>query len=348
MARLGSGKGWFCTWPQCPMSVDDFLPSLLVAMPPVKWAVCAQEKHADGNSHLHAAIFLERVFQPRTWDSFDDVTGQHGNYQPMRSVKGSLAYLQKEDPNPLFYGDVPMFGVGSKSKTDKIANMLEDGATMQDVNAEYPGFTLMHKRKMEEYAGWQAGLALKKEKLSWPGLAEYSGSDPVTQSVCDWLNRNMSAPREFKQTQMWLYGPPDSRKTSMCRMLEEFFTIYWTPNSELFYDGYDDDHDLIVMDEFREGKPCEWLNLWLEGSTMMVRRKGLAPVCKRRNQPIIICSNYQPHELYSDATSLACVNARVEVFRLLVPLDLNNMKFVSPVVPQHLSIDEDDEASQLM
>lgn len=345
---LPKSRGWFCTWPQCSMSVDDFLPSLLVNLPPVKWAVVAQEHHEDGSPHLHAAIMLEKFYRSRHYAEFDAITGKHGDYRPMKSQKGSIEYLQKEDPNPLFYGTIPTFGVGSRGKTDEVATMLIDGATVQDVNVVYPGFTLVHKRKMEEYAGWQAGLALKKGKLSWPGLAEYSGNDPVTQSVCDWLNRNLNGLREFKQSQCWLYGPPDSRKTTLCRKLEEFFSIYWTPNSELFYDGYDDDHDLIVMDEFREGKPCEWLNLWLEGSTMMVRRKGQSPVCKRRNQPVIICSNYQPYELYSDATSLACVNARVEVFRLLVPLDLDNLHFCAPLPPLHLEMDSDYDQSQML
>lgn len=203
---------------------------------------------------------------------------------------------------------------------------------------------MIHKRKLEDYIGWQSSLCMKREKAEWPGI-KYRGEDAITQSVCDWLSRNVNCDREFKSRQLWLSGPPDSRKTSLCRKLEAYFHTYWTPNSELFYDGYDDTYELIIMDEFREGKPSEWLNLWLEGSTMMIRRKGQAPVCKRRNQPVIICSNYRPHQIYGEPMAIACLNARIDEIQIVRPLDLDNLKFEAPTPPMHLEIIEssDDE-----
>lgn len=95
------------------MSPDDVLPRILQHLPPVKWCVIAQEHHADGELHIHAAIMLEKNYQPRVWDKFDDCTGQHGNYQAMKSPKGSIDYCHKEDPAPLEYGDIPKFGKGT-------------------------------------------------------------------------------------------------------------------------------------------------------------------------------------------------------------------------------------------
>lgn len=94
------------------MTPDDLLPSILVHLPPVRWCVIAQEHHEDGALHLHAAIMLEKRFQPRVWDRFDNIAGQHGDYQHMKSVKGAIAYLEKEDPCPLVYGKIPTFGKG--------------------------------------------------------------------------------------------------------------------------------------------------------------------------------------------------------------------------------------------
>lgn len=102
------------------MSPDDLLPSILVHLPPVKWCVIAQEHHEDGGLHLHAAIMLERQYQPRVWDKFDDCAGQHGDYQIMKSVKGSLSYLSKEGA-PLVYGAVPVFGKGTQVISKKCA-----------------------------------------------------------------------------------------------------------------------------------------------------------------------------------------------------------------------------------
>lgn len=226
---------------------------------------------------------------------------------------------------------------GAKSTSSKIALAIADGATLEDVFAEYPGFVLMNKRKIEDLSAWQTSLSLKRVKIAFPGV-QYYGEDLQTQSVCDWLSRNLTGDREFKSPQLWLYGPPDSRKTTLCRKLETYFHTYWTPNSELFYDGFDDSYDLVVMDEFREGKPSEWLNLWLEGSYMMVRRKGLAPVSKRRNQPVIVCSNFLPQQLYGEPTALACLQARVIVIRLENPLDIDNIRFEAAQVEQHMEL----------
>lgn len=113
MSRLPNATGWFLTFPQCDISPDDVLPRLLQHLPPVKWCVIAQEHHADGHLHIHIALMLEKRYSPRVWDKFDAVTGQHGNYQPMRSPKGSIEYCRKEDPSPLEYGTLPKFGKGT-------------------------------------------------------------------------------------------------------------------------------------------------------------------------------------------------------------------------------------------
>lgn len=107
-------QGWFLTWPRCLLTPDELLPSILVHLPPVKWCIIAQEHHEDGGLHVHAAVFFERRFQPKVFDKFDDCAGQHGNYQTMKSMKGSIAYLHKEDPCPLVYGKIPTFGQGAQ------------------------------------------------------------------------------------------------------------------------------------------------------------------------------------------------------------------------------------------
>lgn len=226
---------------------------------------------------------------------------------------------------------------GAKSTSTKIALAISAGATMEDMYHEYPGFVLMNKRKIEDFEAWRISLAMKKSRIAFPGI-QYYGEDIQTQAVCDWLSRNLAGDREFKSPQLWLHGPPGTRKTTLCRKLETYFHTYWTPNSELFYDGFTDAHELIIMDEFREGKPSEWINLWLEGSVMMVRRKGTAPVEKRRNPPIVICSNFLPQQLYGEPTALACLEVRVQVISFVNPIDIDNIRFEAAPVEQHLEI----------
>lgn len=327
MSTKSQAMGWFLTFPQCDMSVDDFLPSLLVALPPVKWAVVCQERHEDNNLHLHAAVMLEKRRQRRNWDDFDAICGKHGDYKKMTSVKGLLEYLQKDPVDICFYGPVPQFGAPTKGINNEIATLLRQGTTLLQVDELHPGYVLHHKRKMEEYQAWHATMELNEDKEKWPESVIYTGVHQATQEVCDWLNANLGKDRTFKQLQLWLYGPPHTHKSSLLRLIEKYFSCYWTPNSELFYDGFKDSEcDVIFMDEFREGKPSEWLNSWLEGAPMMVRRKGLPATPKRRIQPVIICSNYLPQQIYGEPIALQCLDVRVKVIKLdNGPLDIGNI-----------------------
>lgn len=328
--RQSSAKAWFLTYPRCDVHPDGLLPLLLQHLPPIEWCVIARETHEDGGYHLHVALMFEKPYRSRTMREFDAVTGKHGDYQVMKSVVGSLRYLWKEDPAPVEYGPVPEFSTGSVMRKRTISNVIAEaimrGASLDEVNEDHPGFVMMNKRKLEEYLAWRATTASTEAKRPWPGVT-YDGPCEKTRTCVDWLVRNIRQQREFKQPQLWLCGPPNSRKTTLCRRLEEFCTVYWLPNSELFYDGFDDSVQLIAADEFRHGKPCEWLNLLLEGSTMMMRRKGQAAVLKRNNPPVIICSNYEPVQIYGDPMDLQCLQARLQVVTLYGPLDIDNVKF---------------------
>lgn len=315
------------------MDPDEVLPRLHVHLPPVQWCVIAQEHHQDEGLHLHVAVFFEKALRVRDLSIFDACTGQHGNYQAMRSVAATLRYIHKEDSTPLTWGSVPEFSTGSPQQpkrtkvSDDIASRVCSGDSLADINATHPGYVMMNKKRIEEYIVWQQTLASAAMKQPLTSIS-YAGTCPQTQACVTWLSSNLLQQRSFKQLQLWLSGPPNSRKSTLLRTLETYFATYWTPNSELFYDLFSDDEtDLIVMDEFRQGKPCEWLNLWLEGSTMLVRRKGQAGVVKRRNQPVIICSNYDPIQLYGDPVDLACIQARVQVITLTGPLDTDNIVY---------------------
>ena len=69
--------------------------------------------------------------------------------------------------------------------------------------------------------------------------------------------------------------------------------------TEDFYDFYaDKDYHLCVLDEFKATKTIQFLNLWLQGCTMNIRKKG-SQALKVSNIPTIILSNYSLDECYS-------------------------------------------------
>ena len=66
----------------------------------------------------------------------------------------------------------------------------------------------------------------------------------------------------------------------------------------VFWDGFDDDMELIVYDEFC-GSSCQFslVKKILDGQTLTLNVKGSSFV-KSKNLPVIMCSNYPPEEIY--------------------------------------------------
>lgn len=100
-------KSFFLTYSQCPLEKELVLDHFL-SIAPVEKACIAQEHHADDNFHIHAAIWFEKNYQTRSPQCFDIRDGEdnyHPNIseRPIRSKKAVLAYLTKDDVEPLEY-----------------------------------------------------------------------------------------------------------------------------------------------------------------------------------------------------------------------------------------------------
>lgn len=94
-------------------------------------------------------------------------------------------------------------------------------------------------------------------------------------------------------------------KTSLTVALRQFFSIYLVPLHEDFNCTYDDDiYDLAVMDEFKGNKTIQWMNNWLDGTPMLLKRKSTSGFTKLFNIPTIVLSNYPLRECYPNVDSL--------------------------------------------
>ena len=76
--------------------------------------------------------------------------------------------------------------------------------------------------------------------------------------------------------------------------------IFSIPTDEDYNDLYTDDCDLAVLDEFRGQRTIQWLNLFLQGGMMPIKKKG-SQYLKTKNVPTIILSNYPINEVYTHA-----------------------------------------------
>ena len=72
-------KGWFLTYPQCAMTKEDLLEGLKGCLPvKIQEYVVAEEKHENGDPHLHAFVKYEKKVEWKAdrWD----IGTHHGNY----------------------------------------------------------------------------------------------------------------------------------------------------------------------------------------------------------------------------------------------------------------------------
>lgn len=93
-----AAKGWFLTYPKCPLDKEAVLLLLQTMGMPIKEWVVARELHEDGTPHVHAFVqYTSRItFSPDRWDLFGpDGTRYHGNYQAARSWSSVQKYCQK-------------------------------------------------------------------------------------------------------------------------------------------------------------------------------------------------------------------------------------------------------------
>lgn len=105
-------KKLFLTYPQCDLPRDQLMqflwehPCLNEKDNNPVFIRVAQEKHEDGNLHLHALVVLEKKLRSRR-PRFLDFEGHHGKYEACKNVYASMQYLLKEDEEYLDQGVFP-------------------------------------------------------------------------------------------------------------------------------------------------------------------------------------------------------------------------------------------------
>lgn len=316
------GVSLFLTYPQCPMSLEDFKSAIIALFGAnLSWAVLCRESHADGTPHLHGVIKFTSRERMRGYGLLDGLTGQHGNYCGVRSLKHCVRYLLKGDEYCGIGCDPEELETALWSKTSSKAaiacQLLKAGKSMKEIDDELPGYVLLNYRKLCEYQSW-----LRRHQP--PEIATWSclDVDLVLWTVADvkianWLNVNLFRPREFKQKQLYVWGPHNSGKTSLALRVHKYCRVYWMPH-ENFYDEWEGDrYDIVILDEFKGQKPISFMNMWLQGAPMSVAVKHRQTV-KLCNLPMIILSNYSLEEAYSgvamrDSGRLEALATRLEI-----------------------------------
>lgn len=293
-------KNYSLTFPKCDTSKADAAARIAGKWPEGDYVI-AQEKHEDGSLHLHIYLKFPRTQSVSDPRYFDFIGGQHGDYEVTKSVRDWVTYITKEDTEALIKGvDVEAIRRKKAPMNQTVAELIHQGKTLEEIDAEHKGYVMINKRKLEEYGAWVRILKSRKEKEEFipPDFTKLTGTN---RKIGQWITENIRSSRPFKAPQLFLYGPPDHGKTTLIRSLEKSLSVYHIPLMEDFYDGYEDGaYDLAVLDEFRGHKQIQWLNQWLDGQTMSLRKKG-SQYLKSQNIPTIILSNYPLEKCYAKA-----------------------------------------------
>lgn len=292
-------------------------------------------------THLHILVLFHKQFGTRNRSAFDFVCGKHGNYQPAKHQFAVVNYLQKSDRAPLSYGEIPNpalktgrskgkkggSGSPSESKSTTYAQALLSGSsTLQEIMIKDPGYYMLKKRWLEEFDTACRFQQANASKQSWPTEWTYSGESPETQRIAEWLKSNIGVTRSLRQKQLFVHGPKEYCKSTVIELLRAFFRLYEITKAEDFYDFYDDrTTDIAYMDEFKGQKQIQWLNQFLDGSWMTLRKKG-SQCIKMKNLPVIILSNFPLEQCYAgalakDPNKLDTLQSRLEVIELRQPFD---------------------------
>lgn len=172
----------------------------------------AQEKHADGGIHVHGYMKFGAELHTRDCNFFDkeiDGVVKHCNYQPCRSARAWLNYIQK-DGN--FCGTISKRAATEKSAWHNYRKTKED-------KAAYDMDQLMAERKQIEF--------------------------PL---VLPWMTINKPNPAE-KKRHWWICGPPSVGKTlTLDNALKDRAAFWCAVEKEYRFEGYLGE-EIVIYDD---------------------------------------------------------------------------------------------------
>lgn len=296
-------KNFFLTWPQCETPKETVL-NRIKLLDDYHHAVVCRENHADDDGvHLHAFIAFSKQQNKVGSKWLDDLADSHGNYQSAKNVMAVVNYVIK-DGDIVFDGFDPVQycllgarhkstapSTGKDSAREIAAEMIRDGKTLFELDDAMPGWIMMNKRKAQEYISF---VAVKKARLSlkdWVPLDLDNYVEDWELEIVNWLNNNIRTPRLFKQKQLYIWSEgPNTGKTTLVEQLQSYLSVFRLPKTP-YVDGYmSGAFDLVVCDEFKSHFTIQFLNEFLQGSSMHLNQKGSGTV-KTDNPPMIFLSN---------------------------------------------------------
>lgn len=255
-------KGWFCTWPKCPIGKNAALAELESRFTLKEYVIC-EEEHQDETLHLHAFLKLDKRVYFKS-DLFD-LQGYHGNYQVAKSWRAVIKYVKK-DGN--YISNIDFDSASKKQSKMKKEDLLRDIDDVLDAGIISPMQVASFYKNSMVYKMLQQKRTKMPDKLP------------------------------DKKRHLWFYGASNTGKTFKLREMmkdtgeENWFQIP-TNNDWIGYAG----EKYLYIDEFKGQISVQMLNALCDGN-FKVNVKGGSTWIGWDIQ-VIICSNYSIRDCYS-------------------------------------------------
>lgn len=143
--RLRSAQ-LFLTYPQCELRKEVVLDLLrdIIGVDNIEDYLVAEERHKNGDKHIHAYLKLHNTVDVRDSRHFDlitvvgdDLQHYHGNYQGCRGPKNVIKYCSKDD-NYIASFDVEARLKATEGKKKILGKQLLDGKALIELTKENP------------------------------------------------------------------------------------------------------------------------------------------------------------------------------------------------------------------
>lgn len=275
-------KRLFLTYPQCTLSKQDALTLLSQKLPSIKEYVIAQERHQNGDLHLHAYLYLEDTLSTSN-SRFLDIGGFHGNYQSCRSEKGVVRYCTKEEDF------ISNFDVGErvdkrKSKKTLVGEKLvNSNLNLVEAVKQFPDLIFDYnklKNNLNQY--------FKDATPRRPGLPLF---------IPNSFGKVLSTTLAGKRRHFWIWSDqPNKGKTTNAKTWYKNFNMH-LQSGDFTYWTFNGDEEGLIIDEYNSAR-LSWssLNSICDGTfSYRIFQGGLKG---NLNFLVIVLSNSRISDLY--------------------------------------------------
>lgn len=252
-------KGWFLTYPRCSVSKEELM-SFLKEMPRYDSCVVCQEKHEDGEFHLHAFMkFTTKVYwSPIKFDFTSNGITYHGNYQVAKSFRAVERYIQKD------------------------GNFISDNVNVEKFVTKYKSSQMLKMPIHELFENDHLHFRYYKTLVEAQNLH-------ILHSLKDFESVDVRG--------IWIYGPPGTGKSTYAReFLKKNCSSFYEKQQNKWWDGYVGQEG-VLLDDF--DTPClgHYLKIWMDRYSCKGELKG--STCLLQHKLFVVTSNMEIEQIWN-------------------------------------------------